>query len=148
MFTPMKTVYSNTRHPKLVKWSCYVIGAAGIVCLILYCILKGEYYLFSAFYSLAYFALFYGLYKLSTYTIDEEADTITFSQQKKYPLHLSGITKITYYETKKGKFRYLFLHDAGNGFMEIRTSKENADKIAAQILAVSPAAAVKHVNYI
>ena len=104
--------------------------------------------MFSFFYSFIYFAIMFGIYKLNSYTIDDEEDTITFSQQKKYPLRLSNITKITYYETKKGKFRYLFLHDTGVGFMEIRTSKENADKMTAQILAASPAAEVKHVNYV
>ena len=144
----MKTVYSNTRHPKLIKWSCIVIGVIGLVCLVLYVTMTQEFYMFSFFYTIIYFAIMFGIYKLNSYTIDDEEDTITFSQQKKYPLRLSNITKITYYETKKGKFRYLFLHDTGVGFMEIRTSKENADKMTAQILAVSPSAEVKHINYI
>ena len=144
----MKTVYSNTRHPKLIKWSCIVIGVIGLVCLVLYITMTQEFYMFSFFYTIIYFAIMFGIYKLNSYTIDDEEDTITFSQQKKYPLRLSNITKITYYETKKGKFRYLFLHDTGVGFMEIRTSKENADKMVAQILAASPAAEVKHVNYV
>ena len=144
----MKTVYSNTRHPKLIKWSCIAVGVIGLVCLVLYVTMTQEFYMFSFFYSFIYFAIMFGIYKLNSYTIDDEEDTITFSQQKKYPLRLSNITKITYYETKKGKFRYLFLHDTGVGFMEIRTSKENADKMTAQILAASPAAEVKHVNYV
>ena len=144
----MKTVYANTRHPKLIKWSSIVIGIAGIVCLILYFVLDGEYYLFSAFYSLAYFAIFYSLYKLSTYTFDDEADTITFSQQKKYPLRLSDITKVVYKENKKGRFRMLFIHDSGVGFMEIRTSKDNADRMVEQILKANPAAQVEHANYL
>lgn len=144
----MKTVYANTRHPKLVKWSSIAIGVAGIVCLILYFVLDGEYYLFSAFYSLAYFAIFYGLYKLSTYTFDDEADTITFSQQKKYPLRLSDITKVVYKESKKGRFRSLFIHDSGVGFMDIRTSQDNADRMAAQILKANPTAQVEHAHYL
>ena len=144
----MKTVYANTRHPKLVKWSSIVIGIAGIVCLILYFVLDGEYYLFSAFYSLAYFAIFYGLYKLSTYTFDDEADTITFSQQKKYPLRLSDITKVVFKESRKGRFRSLFIHDSGVGFMDIRTSKDNADRMAAQILKANPTVVVEHAHYL
>lgn len=144
----MKTVYANTRHPKLVKWSSIVIGIAGIVCLILYFVLDGEYYLFSAFYSLAYFAIFYGLYKLSTYTFDDEADTITFSQQKKYPLRLSDITKVVFKESRKGRFRSLFIHDSGVGFMDIRTSRDNADRMAAQILKANPTAEVEHAHYL
>ena len=144
----MKTVYSNTRHPKAVKWACIGIGALGVVSLALYIFLSQESLLFSAFTNLILWSFLFGAYKLSTYTFDDEADTITFSQQKNYPLRLSGVTTITYNENKKGKFRYLLLHDAGVGFMQIRTSKENADRMTAQILKANPTAEIKHSNYI
>ena len=144
----MKTVYANTKHPKLILWSCIVIGAAGLACLVLYIAQKGETYLFSAFYSLAYIAIFFGIYKLNTYTVDDEADTITFSQQKDYPLRLSDIKSVIYKESKKGRFRYLFIHDSGLGFLEIRTSKSNADRIVAQILKANPDAKVEHAHYL
>ena len=144
----MKTVYANTRHPRLIKWSCIAIGAAGLTCLVLYILQKGDHYLFSAFYSLAYLAIFFGIYKLNTYTIDDEADTITFSQQKEFPLRLSDIKSVIYKESKKGRFRYLFIHDSGKGFLEIRTSKDNADSIVAQILKANPGATVEHAHYL
>jgi hypothetical protein len=144
----MKTVYSNTRHPKLIKWSCIVVGIISVACMVLYAVLKGETYLFTAAYTLAYSAGMFAVYKLSTYIFDDEADTITFSQQKKYPLRLSDITTITYNESKKGRFRYLLIHDSGVGFMQIRTTRENADKMTEQILAANPAAEVKHANYL
>ena len=144
----MKTVYANTRNPKLVKWSCIVIGAAGLACLILYIVLTGDAYLFCAFYSLFYLAVFYANYKLSSYTFDDEADTITYSQQKKYPLRLSDITSVIYKESKKGRFRHLFIHDSGTGFMQIRTSRENADRMVAQILKANPSAKVEHAHYL
>ena len=102
----------------------------------------------STFYLLIYFAMIYGQYKLCTYTVDDKEDTIVSSQQKKYPLRLSDITTVTYNESKKGRFRRLLIHDSGVGFMQIRTSKENADKITAQILAANPAAEVKHASFI
>ena len=144
----MKTVYANTRHPKFVLWSCIVAAVLALVCFVLYIVLDGRTFLLSSFYLLFYWALFFGIYKLNAYTIDDEADTITFSQQKKYPLRLSDITSIVYKESKKGKFRNLFIHDSGTGFMEIRTSRENADKMVAQILAANPSVEVKHANYI
>lgn len=89
-----------------------------------------------------------GSYFLLKYTIDEEADTITFSEQKKYPMKISNLTTITYKESKKGKFRSLLIHDSGVGFMDIRTSKVNADRITAQLTKANPAIVVNHVNYI
>ena len=144
----MKTVYKNTSRPKLIKWLCIGIGILGVVSLVLYIILSQESYMFSLFTNLVLWSWLFAEYKLSTITIDDEADTIVDSRQKKYPLRLSGITTVTYNENKKGKFRYLLIHDAGVGFMQIRTTKENADRMTAQILKANPSAEIKHANYI
>ena len=144
----MKTVYKNTSRPKLIKWLCIGIGILGIVSLVLYIILSQESYMFSLFTNLVLWSWLFAEYKLSTITIDDEADTIVDSRQKKYPLRLSGITTVTYNENQKAKFRYLLIHDAGVGFMQIRTTKENADRMTAQILKANPSAEIKHANYI
>ena len=149
----MKTVYSNTSHPKLIKWSSIAAVVIGNVFFALYLFEisrndKVLLLLYIAAFMLIYGAMFYGPYKLLTLTIDEEADTITDSRQKKYPLKISEIKTATYKENKKGRFRSLFLHDTGLGFLDIRTSRENADKIVAQILKVNPCVAVDHANYL
>ena len=149
----MKTVYSNTSNPKLIKWSSIAAVIVGIVCFAFYLFEISQndrvlLFLYIAAFTLLYGALFYGQYKLLTLTIDEEADTITDSRQKKYPLKISQIKTATYKESKKGRFRSLFLHDTGVGFMDIRTSKENADKIVAQILKANPGVVVEHANYL
>lgn len=144
----MKTVYHNTDRPTLIKWLCIGLGSAGIICFILYVASPGDWLMLSTFYLLINFAMIYGQHKLCTYTVDDEEDTIVSSQQKKYLLRLSDITTVTYNESKKGRFRRLLIHDSGVGFMQICTSKENADKITAQILAANPAAEVKHASFI
>ena len=149
----MKTVYSNTSYPKLIKWSSIIAVIVGIICFAIYIAELSkkdsvQLFLYITAFLLIYGAMFYGQYKLLTLTIDEEADTITDSRQKKYPLKISQIQTATYKESRKGKFRSLFLHDTGVGFMDIRTSRENADKIVAQILKVNPAVEVKHANYL
>ena len=92
--------------------------------------------------------MFYGGYLHLTVTVDEEADTITDSRQKKYPLKISQIKTATYKESKKGRFRSLFLHDTGVGFMDIRTSRDNAERMVAQILKVNPTVEVTTANYL
>ena len=149
----MKTVYSNTSYPKLIKWSSIIAVIVGIICFAIYIAELSkkdsvQLFLYITAFLLIYGAMFYGQYKLLTLTIDEEADTITDSRQKKYPLKISQIQSATYKESRKGKFRSLFLHDTGVGFMDILTSRENADKIVAQILKVNPAVEVKHANYL
>ncbi len=144
----MKTVYANTAHPALVKWSCGIAVALGIVLFILYATLEGDYLLYLASFSLLYGAIFISFYKLRIYEIDEGNGTITDYNAKKYPLQISRLTTATYKESKKGKFRSLFLHDDGTGFMDIRTSREKADRMVAQLLRLNPAIEVKHANYI
>ena len=134
----------------MVKWSSGIGIVLGIVLFILYMKLDGNYriLLYIAAFSTFYGAMFTGFYKLRIYEIDEEEDTITDFNNKKYPLRISHLATVTYKESKKGRFRSLFLHDAGTGFMDIRTSKEKADKIVEQLLKVNPAIEVKHANYI
>ena len=149
----MKTVYSNTSRPKFIKCSSVVALVLGFLFLFIYLfrIFENdtvELFLYIASFSLIYGALFYGQYKLLTITVDEEADTITDSRQKKYPLRLSQIKTATFKESRKGRFRSLFLHDTGVGFMDIRTSRETAERMVAQIQKVNPAVEVNTANYI
>lgn len=149
----MKTVYSNTSRPQFVKWSSIVALLLGFLFFFMYIfrIIENntvEVLLYIASFSLIYGAFFYGQYKLLTITVDEEADTITDSRQKKYPLKISQIKTATFKESKKGRFRSLFLHDTGVGFMDIQTSREVAERMVAQILKANPAVEVNTVNYI
>lgn len=148
----MRTTYSNTRHPKLVKYSVIAGMLLAVACFVLYVIFDEESWARS-FFHIGWFVFFYsslmgGSYLLLKYTIDEEEDTITFSEQKKYPMKISNLTTITYKESKKGKFRSLLIHDSGVGFMDIRTSKDNADLIVAQLTKANPSIVVKHASYI
>ena len=138
----MKTVYANSSRPELVKWSSIVAFVVGLVCILLYLFeaFSNEgilAFLYTAGFFLLYGAFFYGQYKLLSITVDEEADTITDSRVKKYPLKISELKYAAYKESKKGRFRSLFLHDTGNGFMDIRTNRATAEKMVAQILKAS-----------
>ena len=121
----MKTVYSNTGRPRLILWSSIAAVVLGVILFLLYLFEISRYdsvrlSLYIASFLLIYGAMFYGQYKLLSVTVDEEADTITDSRQKKYPLKLSQIKTATYKVNRKGRFRSLFLHDTGVGFMDIR----------------------------
>jgi hypothetical protein len=133
-----------------MKWSFGIAFSVGLGLFILYMTLEGDskYLLYLAGFCLMYTAMFSAQYYLRRYEIDEEKDTITDFQNKKYPLHISNLTTATYKENKKGKYRSLFLHDAGVGFMDIRISKEKADQMVVQLLKANSNIEVKHVNYL
>ena len=149
----MKTVYANTSRPKLVKWSSVIAFIVGLVFILLYLFQAFdqeilEVILYIAGFTLFYGALVYGQYKLLSITIDEEADTITDSRIKKYPLKISQLQYVAYKESKKGRFRSLFLHDTGTGFMDIRTNRATAEKMVAQILKVNPNVEIRTENFL
>ena len=149
----MKTVYANSSRPELVKWSSIVAFVVGLVCILLYLFeaFSNEgilAFLYTAGFFLLYGAFFYGQYKLLSITVDEEADTITDSRVKKYPLKISELKYAAYKESKKGRFRSLFLHDTGNGFMDIRTNRATAEKMVAQILKANPNVEIRTENFL
>ncbi len=147
----MKTVYANTTKRKLIQWGIAISIVLGIGLFVLYIVLQDASHsvlLYIASYCLFQGALFYGMYKLKAYEIDDEEGTITDFDSKKYPLHISQLKSATYKESKKGRFRSLFLHDTGIGFMDIHTSKEKADQIVTHLLELNPEIEVKHANYL
>ena len=146
----MKTVYRNTRHPRLIKWSATVAGVLAVVFFLLYCLKVGEtgyLLLYIASFLCFYSVLFLFSYQLLSYTVDPEDDSLTDNLNKKNRLRLSNIRTATVKETRKGKFRSLFVHDYGVGFMDIRTSQANAERIIAQIREANPELEVKHTTY-
>ena len=71
----MKTVYSNTSNPKLIKWSSILAFIVGIILFVIYIIEVSRnegvrLFLYCASFLLMYGALVYGQYKLITVTID------------------------------------------------------------------------------
>ena len=149
----MKTVYANTSHPKLVLWSSVAAFIVGLASFLLYLFRAFDnegllVFLYIAGFSLIYGAFFYGQYKLLSITIDEEADTITDSRLKKYPLKISQLKYAAYKESRKGRFRSLFLHDTGVGYMDIRTNRATAEKMVDQILKVNPAVEIRTENFL
>lgn len=61
---------------------------------------------------------------------------------------IADISYAMYKESRKGRFRSLFIHDTGIKFMEIHTRRTNADAIVAQLLEANPAIEIRHANYI
>ena len=99
-------------------------------------------------YIILYALAFYILRLVEFCTIDEENGVVFSSENKKHPMRIDSIKTIMYKESKKGRFRSLFIHDNNIGFFNIRTTKKKADEIVARLTAINPAIEVTHANYL
>lgn len=98
--------------------------------------------------SLIYGLGFYLIWK-SYYCVIDDEERIIFSQEnRKYPMKVDEIAYVMYKESKKGRFRSLFIHDTGLGFFSLKVSKKKADAIVADLLAMNPSIEIKHANYL
>lgn len=145
-----KKTYSNSANPKAMSWA-----AVGAIILAF-----GFYILFMSktsdlwdTISICTYIVFYGLgfwfiAKSAYLTVDEDAGTVFTGAMKKYPMPIASIQTITYKETKRGRFRSLFVHDNNVGFFEYRTSLKKADEIVTHLTSLNPAIEIKHANYL
>ena len=118
--------YSNSRNPKAMKWimwSSLIIGFTFYI--IAFASEKDFWNILGMSLYLIFYCLFFWLIRKSEYcTLDEKAGVVFTGETKKYPMKIDSIRSITYKESKKGKFRSLFIHDTGVGFFSIRTCRK------------------------
>lgn len=142
--------YSNSRNPKAMKWimwSSLIIGFTFYI--IAFASEKDFWNILGMSLYLIFYCLFFWLIRKSEYCIlDEEAGVVFTGETKKYPMKIDSIRSITYKESKKGKFRSLFIHDTGVGFFSIRTSRKTADAIVEKLISLNPGITVTHSNYL
>lgn len=147
----MKTVYSNAQNPKLMGWLTGIFIVLAIAAYFFYVAGwpsggasgNGRSSLFQSamliFYIVFYAASFYTMYKTSKCVVDDEEGTLTAPENKKRPMKISDIDKITFCVTKKGRLRYLLIHEKGVQFISVRLSRKLSDRMVAHLLEINPA---------
>ncbi len=145
-----KKTYSNSANPKAMSW---LAGGALVLAFGLYILFMSRTSDFWDVFSICAYIVFYGLgfwfiAKSAWLTVDEDAGTVFTNATKKYPMPVASIRTITYKESKKGRFRCLFVHDNNVGFFEYRTSRRKADEIVSHLTSLNPDIEVKHANYL
>lgn len=145
-----RTTYSNTKNPIRAKTIGIIGGIIGVAIMVSGLIFNDriEFDFFIIGWFLAYGCFMLVEYRLRKVVIDEDKGVIYNNANKDYPILISNITYATFKENKKGRLRSLFIHDVGVKFMEIQTSKANAEAIMAQLLKINPSIEVRHANYL
>ena len=146
-----KTTYSNSNNPNLFKWIINALYVIIIAVTIIFCIrifvtdwesgLDSILVLVNS--ALAFLILFL-THKLISLTIDEEADLVTLNQIDS--LKISELSSIQFVESKRGRFRFLYIRDNSKQFIKMRTSERQAQAIVEHLTRLNPVIEVKHTN--
>ena len=149
----MKTTYSNVKNPKRLTWILGVVVIVGYAAYIAYFTLiakdhTGWQILMMLLY-LAGIAAFVGIPLTSVKcTVDDEAGTLFTPENKKEPMMVANIDRITRVTNRKGKLRYLNIHEAGVRFVDVRLLPAQSENLIQHLLRINPAIKVQDRNYI
>lgn len=151
----MKTVYSNYSYKplsdKASKTLTIVLFCLAVIFFTVYVFHSGKWLkpvaqiLSYIFYWSAFFLL--TRYSLKCEVDDEQRTLKVPSSEGNKPILIDNIDKITRHTSKKGKFRYLNIHEKGVRYAIIRLRESISDQLISELTTLNPSIKVKTVNY-
>ena len=145
----MKTTYANVKHPDRLGWIMGSVAIAGFVAYVaLFAIEQVFWFGFRMFvYLLAIFCISFLPLAAVKCTVDDAEGTLVTPENKKSPIMVRDIDRITRVTTRKGRLRYLNIHEAGVRFVDVRLLPARADALVAHLTSLNPAIKVETRNY-
>ncbi|MBO4842123.1 MAG: hypothetical protein J5478_01955 [Bacteroidales bacterium] len=146
----MKTTYSNVKNPKRLTW---ILGSVVIVGYVAFIAMigidhTGWQILRMVLYLAAIVALVWIPLTSVKCTVDDEEGTLTTPENRKWPIKIADIDRITRVTNKKGKLRYLNIHEAGVRFVDVKLLPAQADALIEHLVRINPGITVQNRNYI
>ena len=145
----MKRVYSNSENPRragVMAAICFVAAVgfylsgvavevewAGVLGGVLYVVLLGLAWWF--------------IWRSHKCEIDEEAGTLTAQDNRKHPMKIADIECVNYCQTRKGRLKYLCIHENGVRFVNISLCRKVSDELSAHLQRLNPSITIKRTNY-
>ena len=145
----MKTTYANAKHPDRLAWILGTVTAVGFVAYIAMAGVKnpGWQILRIFLYLAAIFAMNWFIWGTVKCTVDDEEGTLFTPENKKQPMKISDIDRITRVINRKGKLKYLNIHEAGVRFVDVRLFPAQADNLISHLVRINPGIKVLEKNY-
>lgn len=147
----MKHVYSNGSNPKTAIWLAGAFIIVGLASYIMFMVFFGEDEAWSFVFELLYFVLWglswFYIWKSTKCEIDDEAGTLIVPDSKKYPMAIANIDTVTYCQTKKGRLRYVTIHEKGTRFSNVNLARKKAEAMVEELLRLNPDITIKVTNY-
>ena len=148
----MKTTYSNVKNPKRLTWILGVVVIVGYAAYIAYFALINKSFigwqiLLMLLYLAGIAALVWIPLTSVKCTVDDEACTLTTPENKTNPMQIADIDRITRVTNRKGKLRYLNIHEAGVRFVDVRLLPAQAENLIQHLTKINPKIKVLDRNY-
>jgi hypothetical protein len=146
----MKTTYSNVKNPKRLTW---MLGSVVIVGYVSYIAMigidhTGWQILRMILYLAAIIALVWIPLVSVRCTVDDEEGMLFTPENRKMPMMIADIDRITRVTNKKGKVRYLNIHEAGVRFVDVRLFPVQSEALIEHLVRINPNIKVQSKNYI
>ena len=148
----MKTTYSNVKNPKRLTWILSLVVIAGYAAYFAYIAMIGDdhtgWQIMLMILYLAGIAAFVWIPLTSVKcTVDDQDGTLFTPENKKNPILIADIDRITRVTNKKGKLRYLNIHEAGVRFVDVKLLPAQADALIDHLVRINPDITVQRRNY-
>jgi hypothetical protein len=148
----MKTTYSNVKNPKRLTWILSLVVIIGYAAYIAYIAMLGVnhpgWQILMMILYLAGIAAFVWIPLTSVKcSVDDEEGTLFTPENKKVPMTVADIDRITRVTNRKGKLRYLNIHEAGVRFVDVRLLPAQAENLIQHLLRINPNIKVESKNY-
>lgn len=144
----MKTTYANVKHPDRL---CWLLGIVAVTGLVLFILMRSELVFWQIVRLVLYIAAIAAgnLLVLASVkcTVDDEAGTLFTAENKKTPMMIADIDRITRVTNRRGRLRYLNIHEAGVRFVDVRLLPARADDLVAHLKYLNPAIKVQTRSY-
>ena len=149
----MKTTYSNVKNPKRLTWILSLVVLIGYAAYIAYFLLiekdhTGWQILLMILYLAGMAALVWIPLTSVKCTVDDEAGTLITPENKNNPMRIADIDRITRVTNRKGKLRYLNIHEAGVRFVDVRLFPTQTENLIQHLVRINPAITVQDKHYI
>ena len=81
-------------------------------------------------------------------TVDDEAETLTTPENKKLPMKIADIDRVTRVTNRRGRLRYLNIHETGVRFVDVKLLPAQAERLIRHLVQINPNLKVQDRNYI
>ena len=145
----MEVTYANSKHPKRLAWILGVVMAVGFAGYItLFWAQSPGWFILRLFLYLAAICAVVWL-PLGTVkcTVDDEKGTLFTPENKQNPMMVADIDRIIRVINRKGKLRYLNIHEAGVRFVDVRLLSAQAEALISHLVRINPSITVLDRHY-